>query len=168
MIMSPWTSDVDYSSIEAGVYRAMDILGYTTNTAIICDSGIEPSVVFNMVKKNYPAHLYTGGVQKYMYYGKPSYSDLPSDVYSQERDGALTWLQQGGIIVTHTRLFVGMESDNIIWVTRLMGGRVVARSNVMRAVSRLVIVTNSDTVKTDAVKKYFTLETIGNVDINNK
>ena len=76
----------------------------------------------------------------------------------EERNGVVLWLHKGGIIVTHTHLFVGMESQNIIWVTKSMGNNVLARSNVMRAVSRLVIVTSSKSVKTDAVKKYFTVE----------
>ena len=80
-------------------------------------------------------------MEKYNTYGNPSYTSQSSAQSSQERDGAVSWITGGGVLVTHTRLFVGMECPQVIWVTHYMGGHTLARSNIMRAVARLVVVT---------------------------
>ena len=161
IIMSPWSSiTADYAIIEAGIARALNTNTVPGNTAIICDCKIEPSAVFNIVRKKCPSYLYTGGVQEYDHYGDPTYSDLTSDERNQERTGAISWYHSGGILVTHTHLFVGMEAHCIIWITQRMGDQVLARSNIMRAVGRLFIVTDSEYAMTSAVKKYCSVETI--------
>jgi len=53
-----------------------------------------------------------------------------------------------------------MECPQVIWVTHNMGGYTLAKSNIMRAVARLVVVTDSIAVKMAAVQKHFTVETL--------
>ena len=114
-----------------------------------------------IVRKKYPATLlYTGGVRTYNSTGTASYINQSCADSSKERDEAVSWITGGGVLVTHTHLFVGMECPQVIWVTNSMGRYTLAKSNIMRAVARLVVVTNSNKVKTAAVQKHFTVETL--------
>ena len=59
-------------------------------------------------------------------------------------------------MITHGSLFAGMECATVVLVTRYMGLS-LARSNIMRAVARLIVITDSVYAKKDVLKKHFTV-----------
>ena len=69
----------------------------------------------------------------------------------------MTWIEQGGILVTHTPLFSGMEASTVILITQGLGSYdvVQVRSELTRAVSRLVVVSDSEGTDQDKIAERF-------------
>ena len=110
--------------------------------------------------------LYDAGVEKYLGSLVSHYQAGYDPV--QQRAAAVTWVGQGGILVTHSTLATGMEAATVILVTQELGGdstdygtgnhtdyNMQSRSELSRAVARLVVVTNSNYAKQDKIKEHF-------------
>ena len=162
-LLSPWAITADYDKIEKSLAKALKTIlkipnPVTQQIVIICGCYISPLTVGSIVGQYYPVvAVYDGGVKEYDYKESATYH---SHNPAQQRADAVTWLRHGGIMITHGSLFAGMECGTVVLVTRDMGYSGQARSNLMRAVSRLVVVTDSDHVKQDGLEKHFTVQNI--------
>ena len=105
----------------------------------------------------HPTHTYTGGVKTYGVIGVATHCPLSPSQHSEELGGAEEWLHKGGVLVTHGELFSGMECPTVVLVIQDMGQSILARSNMLRAVARLVIIADIAHAKTEAIKKHFTV-----------
>ena len=101
-----------------------------------------------------PIALYDAGVEKYEYVGPARHYQDDYDPVKQRAD-AVSWLRQGGILVTNSALFSGMEASTVVLITRGLGFGVLARSEISRAVARLVVITNKEKVKEEVAKDNF-------------
>ena len=150
-ILSPWAGYADYDAIHSSLQTAPE------KVVILCDRGIVPSHVVGGVTEIMDpgaVYLYTGGVEEYGYSGHTPHSACNP---AQERTDAEAWLSQGGVLVTHGALFSGLECTTVIWLTRNMGSSSLVRSSIMRAVARLVVITQSGYLVEEIIKKHFTV-----------
>jgi GTPase SAR1 family protein len=156
-ILAPWSGYADYPVIGSGIETALGLLQYQPEQqlVILCDHGIDPREVASMVPL--PTHTYTGGVETYDMSGVATHCPLSPSQRDEEVGGAEEWLDKRGVLVTHGELFKGMECPSVIWVTRNMGASRKGRSSMMSAVARLVVLTDSNHVNTQAVKTHFTV-----------
>ena len=69
-----------------------------------------------------------------------------SERYDQRQD-LERWLTRGGLLVTHERLYRGMEAPSILYITRSPGNDIGVRSALMRAVASLVMISGSGVAK---------------------
>ena len=150
-VLTPWASPVDYPAIERSLQHALaHLVPPTSHTAVLCSEDISPRQVAAAIPT---AILYDGGVEEYDGYGDPTL--LASSERCDQRPGLERWLTTGGTLVTHERLFRGMEAASVLYVTRnpgLVGG---VRSALMRAVASLVLVSDSRLVKEEKVGEAF-------------
>ena len=82
-----------------------------------------------------------------------------SERYDQ-RPGLERWLTTGGLLVTHERLFRGMEAHSVLYLTGTTGAEGGARSALMRATAALVMVTRSQGAEEKKIGEAFDIVTI--------
>ena len=105
--------------------------------------------------------LYDGGVEAYTYATAHHYPmDNPSDdEFSpvKQKANLLQWLEgKGGILVTHNRLFAGMEAPIVILITKTVGTNETAvRSGMLRAVAKLIVITDKTDSNVPNIKEHF-------------
>ena len=89
-------------------------------------------------------------------YNIPSY--YSADLAGQRED-LVKWINNGGVLLTHDKMFRGCEAETIVFLTQRWGGFGVgqARSGPTRAVSQLCIVTSDFGIKLDEIKQHFTV-----------
>ena len=59
-------------------------------------------------------------------------------------------------MVTHNRLFAGMEAPMVVLITKTLGTNETAvRSGMLRAVAKLVVITDEKDIKIETVEKHF-------------
>ena len=121
-------------------------------TVILCDLRISPSQVKPLLTGD--VTLYDAGVEEFTYYEAQHYSaDL-----ARQREDLVKWINNGGVLLTHDKMFKGCEAENIVFLTTDWGCRVgQARSGPTRAVSQLCIVTSDRDIKLDMIKQHFTV-----------
>merc|ERR1719370_1950302 len=107
-------------------------------------------------------HLYDGGVEYYSYAKAHHYSSAQHAVDEdpspdQQRADLIQWMEgPGGILVTHNRLFAGMEAPTVVLITKTLGTNETAvRSGMLRAVAKLVVITDVRDAKIKAIEKHF-------------
>ena len=88
------------------------------------------------------------------------YSDrpvlLPAGQSAGERGQVEAWLGGGGgMLVTHSRLFNGLESPVVIVVTQEPGNDQGSRSGMLRATAGLAVICDSRFTKEREMKKSF-------------
>ena len=110
----------------------------TSHTAVLCSDDISPRQVATAIPT---AILYDGGMEGYDMFGTPTL--LASSERCDQRPGLERWLTTGGTLVTHEKMFRGMEAPSVLFVTWCPGSGVGSRSAIMRAVASLCIITNS-------------------------
>ena len=63
---------------------------------------------------------------------------------------------KGGILVTHNRLFAGMEAPTVIFITKTLGPNETAvRSGMLRAVAKLIVITDSADANIKNIEEHF-------------
>ena len=63
---------------------------------------------------------------------------------------------KGGILVTHNRLFAGMEAPIVILITKTVGTNETAvRSGMLRAVAKLIVITDKTDSNVPNIKEHF-------------
>merc|ERR1712203_471089 len=106
--------------------------------------------------------LYDGGVEYYSYAkanhypsAQDSVNEDPSSV--QQRADLIQWMEgSGGILVTHNRLFAGMEAPTVVLITKTLGTNETAvRSGMLRAVAKLVVISDRRDTNIEMVEKHF-------------
>merc|ERR1712172_291617 len=131
---------------------------------ILCGDSIPPREVWKTIDYlDIQPCLYDGGVEAYRYATAHHYdtsSENPSnDEFSptRQRPNLLQWLAgKGGILVTHNRLFAGMESPTVILITKTLGTNETAvRSGMLRAVAKLIVISHIRDAKLKAIEKHF-------------
>ena len=132
-----------------------------TRIVILCDRYIEPRQLLSQLTSNHQTSeclskcggrvkYYDGGVRKFDTDGNPTYDDDTTNVDTGDVE---SWIHEGGLLLTHDRLFNGCEADLVIFVSAVWGGgnNPNIRSGVTRAVAD-VCVLMSDSVTTDVEK----------------
>ena len=75
--------------------------------------------------------------------GNPTYDDDTTDVDTGDVE---SWIHEGGLLLTHDRLFNGCEADLVIIVSTVWGGTATTniRSGVTRAVADVCVLMSDD------------------------
>jgi len=156
-VRTRWGNEPDYPAIQRSLRHALDHLvphtspsSHTSHTAILCGSRIRPRQVAAAIPS---AILYDGGVEKYDQWSRPT--RLASSERCDQRPGLERWLTTGGLLVTHKRMFRGMEAASVVFVSCCLGFDGGLRSALMRAVGCLVIVADSRNAKQDKIGETF-------------
>ena len=124
-------------------------------TVILCNRNISPRQVKMKLKPLLTGDvtLYDAGVEKFDYYNTPLH--YGADIAGQ-REQVKTWINNGGVLLTHDSMFRGCEAETIVFLTQFWGGAVgQTRSGPTRAVSQLCIVTSDYGIKLDEIKQHF-------------
>ena len=133
------------------------------HTAILCGDNIRPREVWKTIDYlNIKPCLYDGGVEYYSYATANHYPTPMDPITSehstvQQRADLVQWMEApGGILVTHNRLFAGMEAPMVVLITKTLGTNETAvRSGMLRAVAKLVVITDEKDIKIETVEKHF-------------
>ena len=120
---------------------------------ILCDAYTSPRQVKPLLTGD--VTLYDAGVEKFGSFNKPHHysADL-----ARQREDLVKWINNGGVLLTHDKMFRGCEAETIVFLTKLWGPGTVGsqpRSGPTRAVSQLCIVTSDFQINQDEIKKYF-------------
>ena len=138
-VLTHWASVPDYPAIERSLQHALaHLVPPTSHTAVLCSGIISPRQVAAAIPT---AILYDGGVEEYDGRGIPTL--LASSERCDQRPGLERWLTTGGTLVTHARMFRGMEAASVLYVTGSPGYGGGVRSSLMRAVASLVLITSN-------------------------
>jgi len=130
---------------------------------ILCGDSIPPREVWRTIDYlNIQPVLYDGGVEAYKYataHHYPIPADPSNDDFSpvKQKPNLLQWLEgEGGILVTHNRLFAGMEAPMVILITKTLGTNETAvRSGMLRAVAKLIVISHIRDAKISEIEKHF-------------
>ena len=122
--------------------------------AVLCGPDISPGSVAPLLSSHSPA-LYQAGVHHYgSYSGRPVL--LPAGQGGGERGQVEAWLGGGGgMLVTHSRLFNGLECPVVIMLTRRPAEDPGSRSGLLRATAGLALICDGNFVKEKEMKKTF-------------
>jgi len=131
--------------------------------AILCGDKIRPREVWKTINYlNIKPYLYDGGVDHYSYATVehyPSSTDPANGDLStiQQRADLVQWMEgPGGILVTHNRLFAGMEAPTVLLITKTLGTNETAvRSGMLRAMAKLVVISDIKDTNVETVEKHF-------------
>ena len=99
--------------------------------------------------------LYDAGVEGFRHFYRPHHysADL-----ARQREDLVKWINNGGVLLTHEKMFRGCEAETIVFLTEKWGyGVGQVRSGPTRAVSQLCIVTRDSLSKLDEIKQHFTV-----------
>ena len=130
---------------------------------ILCGDSIPPREVWKTIDYlEIQPVLYDGGVEAYTYataHHYPIPADPSNDEFSpvKQRANLLQWLEgKGGILVTHNRLFAGMEAPTVILITKTLGTNETAvRSGMLRAVAKLIVITDTTDSNVTNIEEHF-------------
>ena len=128
--------------------------------AILCGDNIQPREVWKRIDYlNIKPCLYDGGVKMYSYATAHHYTDSENQDHptAQQRTDLIQWMEgPGGILVTHNRLFAGMEAPTVVLITKTLGTNETAvRSGMLRAVAKLVVISDKRDTNIKMVEKHF-------------
>ena len=142
--------DVDYELIAECVNSYLD-LTTSQQTAILCDWNISPRLVAPLLARQ--VILYDSGVETFDMEHTPS---LYTTDLATQRVGLLSWLECGGTLVTHDKMFRGCEAHTVIFISSkwaYTGSQ--RRSGFTRAVSELCLVTSHHGLNQSELRKLF-------------
>ena len=165
VVMAPWAGNgiqPDYPAIARGIHHSLSTIFHLPtpvtrqHVAILVGHSISPRKMATCLNLS-PLYttLYSAGIEHYNIYGKPVYEKTSPT--STQRDQVTKWLTgPGGVLITHSHLFMGMEVGYAVYVTEGLDNKDI-RSNILRAVGALCVVTNSGKVKKAVVRKNFSV-----------
>jgi len=139
---------------------------------ILCGDSIPPREVWKTIDYlDIQPCLYDGGVEAYKYataHHYPIPENPSNDEFSSEKQKANLhhWLEgKGGMLVTHNRLFAGMEAPTVILITKTLGSNETAvRSGMLRAVAKLIVISHIRDAEIKAIEKHFNVIEIPDYD----
>ena len=133
--------DADFSlGLQDALQRVLQLKQPPTeHVAILCGEGVPMNLVSQTVNKL--------GYCPIMLPSKPSDSDM------QQLKGWL--LGTGGLLVTSNLQFAGMEAHTCVFITKKISEETGARSGLLRATTRLVVISYSENVKQEEILKHF-------------
>ena len=156
-ILTRWANSPDYKAIERSMeYAFKHLLPLSSHTAILCSDEINPQKVAPLITTT--SILYDGGIDKYSKDGQPRFICLKDDRLCDarnQRPDLERWLASGGLLVTHERLFRGMEAPSILYITNHPGTSSGVRSSMMRAVATLVMIARDSAAEKDMLGENF-------------
>ena len=141
-------------------------------SVILCDRGISPRHVKPHLKGD--IIFYEGGVEMFdkndidepypeqceSFY-RPQFSQSDAADLAKQREDLERWLEQGGTLLTHERMFRGAESEAVILLSKQWSElRCQRRDPLIRAVSDLCLVTGNLNINYDNARKYFNVERV--------
>ena len=137
--------------------------------AILCGDSIQPREVWKTIDYlNIRPCLYDGGVKMYSYATAHHYdfSENQPHPTNQQRANLIQWMEgPGGILVTHNRLFAGMEAPTVVLITKTLGTNETAvRSGMLRAVAKLVVISDRRDTNIEMVQKHFDVTELPDVN----
>ena len=140
--------------------------------AILCGDMIQPREVWRTIdylNDTIKPHLYDGGVEYYSYAKAHHYSSAQHAVDpspAQQRADLIQWMEgSGGILVTHNRLFAGMEAPTVVLITKTLGTNETAvRSGMLRAVAKLVVISDRRDTNIEMVQKHFDVKELPDIN----
>ena len=153
-LLAKWGYTDPHPSIQRSIKHALtEVISPKGHIAILCDHDISP----REVAKNFapdPCVLYDAGVKTYDCDGYPTL--LPEEERTDQRLDLEQWLcGSGGILITHSTLFNGMESPVVVLISQEPGGGTGGRSSFLRAVATLILVTDANRVQRDQIQRHF-------------
>lgn len=131
--------------------------------AIICDYGFEISKLLEHLEITEDIQIYDAGIKMFIMDGTTHYYYYYRNCEEDDKYGdttvVQTWLNSGGVLLTHNFLFSGCEADVVIFVSQDWGAICASndefRSGVTRAVADLCVVTSNIGFDRDKLEKYF-------------
>ena len=133
---------------------------------VLCGDQISPKEVADSIDfLHIQPLLYDGGVESYGYataHHYPQEQREPGQLNKQKVD-LDQWLKStGGILVTHNRLFAGMEAPTVILITKTLGtNETSVRSGMLRAVAKLIVITDVKDANKEEIEKHFEIHELG-------
>ena len=142
-----------------------------TRIVILCDAFIEPRQLLLQLTSNHQTSeclskcggrvkYYDGGVRKFDSECNPTYNDDTTDVDTGDVE---SWIHEGGLLLTHDRLFNGCEADLVIFVSYGWGAGNTTniRSGVTRAVADVCVLMSDDGhIDVEKLKQTFNVEEV--------
>ena len=153
---------VYYRSLERSIHYALSLLHYAStqeHLAILCNGRICPwEVAMDLRVAGLAVTLYDAGVKTFSPKGKPkecygTKEHAACPLVKQKEDLEMWLTGSGGILVTHNKLFVGMEAPSVILLTGDVATDSEVRSGLLRAVTRLVLICDKQGNARPSVKK---------------
>ena len=122
-------------------------------TVILCDRLISPRQMKPLLTGD--VTLYDAGVEQFDLYNTPYHYSADID---RQREQLKTWINSGGVLLTHKDMFRGCEAETIVFLVQRWGGVVgdnQVRSGPTRAVSQLCVVTSDYWIEPEEIKQNF-------------
>jgi len=121
-----------------------------TRLAILCYNEVSPGQLNRILKEliGLPIKCFDAGIDFFYDKDKPKYSEIKK--YSSI-DIVKSWFAEGGILLTHNRMFYGCEAESVILVSGMEWNNKEpnARSGPTRGVANLCIITRKHYVWTE-------------------
>ena len=117
--------------------------------AILCDRTVSPRELLPLLTvTGRNILLYDAGVEAFKKIYEPHYYE--ADLVKQRED-LVDWLETGGILLTHDKMFRGCEAETVVFVTDCWGGvfGVQRRGGATRAIADLGLVTDAWVLSSD-------------------
>ena len=119
-------------------------------TVILCGLKISPRQVEPLLTSD--VTLYDAGVEKFD--GEFQKPQLYSADLTKQRKDLVNWINNGGILLTHDKMFNGCEAETVVFLAHMWGDGVGQyRSGPTRAVSQLCLVTEGHGLDTGNSKE---------------
>ena len=134
--------DEDFTlAMEESLHKVLNLKPHPTeHVAILCGEGISVEKVSQSATK----------------LGYNPVTFPPSAPTEDERNHLKTWLRgTGGLLVTSNLQFSGMEAPTCVFITNKLDEETGARSGLLRATSRLVVVSYTKDINREEVKMRF-------------
>ena len=148
------TYDVNYEVVATCIKHYLENCKTAcAKTVILCDREISPWQVKQRLAVD--VTLYDAGVYKIK--KNPHY--YSADLLRHFFD-LVTWINRGGVLLTHDEMFNGCEAEQVIFLTQQWGTRAgehQVRSGPTRAVSQLCVVTSDQYIKQEELKQYYNI-----------
>ena len=152
------------------INRHIGDISDNTRIVILCDMVIEPRQLLLQLTSNHQTSecwskcggrvkYYDGGVSKFDGDGNPTHNDDTTDVDTGDVE---SWIHEGGLLLTHDRLFNGCEADLVIFVSQGWGANNTnIRSGVTRAVADVCVLMSDDgTADVEKLTQTFNVEDV--------
>ena len=164
-VLARWSGygfTIDYPTISRCLHHCLaDLLPPSLlqgHIVILCGQNICPRQVAGLLP-SYSPTLYEGGVKQYDTYNSPT--PLPASQRTDQTAQLTQWLTGGGgLLVTHSAMFSGMECPGVIMIQQELGVQTGGRSGLLRAAAFLVVITDSATAQEEEIKTNFVISHI--------
>ena len=159
-IIYPWGDDICYRVLGQCVKRYLDDYPQIRDTklAILCDQWISVRELKPWISSFIPdMKCYDAGINKFN-----QFTNCEAE-YSENRDNSdtnavISWLEEGGTLLTFSYLFRGCEAESVIVVCNdwaFGSGKDTPRSAATRGVANMCIIISERKLKANVMEKHF-------------